>query len=77
MHTRGERVRLAALFFLHAQAAGIWGLAMSNVLRTHGLERIVPYTFACAAVAAMISPLILGSLADQHIPANQIGRAHV
>ena len=74
MHTRGERVRLAVLFFLHAQAAGIWGLAMSNVLRTHGLERIVPYTFACAAVAAMISPLILGSLADQHIPANRLLR---
>lgn len=74
MRERGERVRLAVLFFLHAQAAGMWGLAMSNVLRTHGLERIVPYTFACAAVAAMISPLILGSLADQHIPANRLLR---
>lgn len=74
MHERGERLRLATLFFLHAQAAGMWGLAMSNVLRTHGLERIVPYTFACAAVAAMISPLILGSLADQHIPANRLLR---
>ena len=72
--TRRERVRLAALFFLHAQAAGIWGLAMSNVLRTHGLEIIVPYTFACSALAAMISPLILGSLADQHIPANRLLR---
>ena len=74
MRERGERVRLAVLFFLHAQAAGMWGLAMSHVLRTHGLERIVPYTFACAAVAAMISPLILGSLADQHIPANRLLR---
>ena len=74
MHTRGERVRLAALFFLHAQAAGLWGLAMSNVLRAHGLERIVPYTFACGALAAMISPLILGSLADQQMPANRLLR---
>ena len=40
MRERGERVRLAVLFFLHAQAAGMWGLAMSNVLRTHGLEKI-------------------------------------
>lgn len=74
MHERGERVRLATLFFLHAQAAGMWTLAMSNVLRAHGLERIVPYTFACAALAAMISPLILGSLADQRIPANRLLR---
>ena len=72
--TRGERLHLAVLFFLHAQAAGIWGVAMSNVLRTHGLERIVPYTFACGAFAAMISPLILGSLADQHLPANRLLR---
>ncbi len=74
MHARGERVRLAALFFLHAQAAAIWGLAMSNVLRTHGLEIIVPYTFACSALAAIISPLILGSLADQRVPANRLLR---
>ena len=72
--SRRERVHLAVLFFLHAQAAGMWSLAMSNVLRVHGLESIVPYTFACAALAAMISPLILGSLADQHVPANRLLR---
>ena len=72
--SRRERVHLAVLFFLHAQAAGMWGMAMSNVLRTHGLERLVPYTFACFALAAMISPLILGSLADQHLPANRLLR---
>ena len=74
MHERGERLRLAALFFLHAGAAGMWTLAMSNILRAYGLERIVPYTFACSAMAAMISPLILGSLADQRIPANRLLR---
>ena len=72
--TRRERVHLAVLFFLHAQAAGTWSMAMSNVLRTHGLERIVPYTFACLALAAMISPLILGSLADQRVPADRLLR---
>ena len=71
---RRERLRLAALFFFHAQAAGMWSMAMSNVLRTHGLERIVPYTFACGAFAALISPLILGSLADQHQPATRLLR---
>jgi MFS family permease len=71
---RYERVRLALLFFLHAQAGGMWSMAMSNVLRVHDLERIVPYTFACGAFAAIISPLILGSLADRHIPANRLLR---
>ncbi|HZJ15327.1 MAG TPA: MFS transporter [Chthoniobacteraceae bacterium] len=72
--TRPERLRLSALFFVHAQANGLWFMAMSNVLRAHGFERIVPYTIACYAIAAMISPLVLGSLADQHLPANRLLR---
>ncbi len=69
-----ERWRLSVLFFLHAQASGMWSVAAANVLRAHGLERIVPFTFACGALAAMISPLILGSLADQHLSANRLLR---
>jgi MFS family permease len=72
--TRRDRLRLAALFFIHAQANGMWFMAMSNVLHTHGFDGIVHYTIACYAIAAMISPLVLGSLADQHLPANRLLR---
>ena len=72
--TRGERLRLAILFFLHAGALGMWNMASSNVLKTHGLERIVPYVFAATALAAMISPLMLGALADQRVPATRLVR---
>lgn len=71
---RAERPRLAGLFFLHAHANGMWSLAISNVLRAHGLVRIVPYVFACTALAAIVSPLMLGSLADQRVAANRLLR---
>lgn len=71
---RSQPVRLSFMFFLLAQASGLWGVACSNVLKTHGLERIVPYVFACGSLAAIVSPLILGSLADQRISANRLLR---
>lgn len=69
-----ERTRLALLLFLHAQAGGMWTVAQSNVFRAHGLQQIVPYTVTCGALAAMISPLILGSIADHHVSANRLLR---
>jgi MFS family permease len=71
---RAERPRFAALFFLHAHALGMWSLATSNVLKTHGLEQVVPYVFAANALAAIVSPLVLASLADQRVAANRLLR---
>lgn len=53
---------------------GMWSMSVSNVLKTHGYEMLVPYVFACGALAAIISPLMLGSLADQRVSANQLLR---
>jgi hypothetical protein len=41
-------------------------VTFSNVLKTHGLEPIIPYAFACSALAAFISPLYRLP-ADEHI----------
>ncbi len=72
--SRLERSQLAALFFLHAHAGGMWSVAFSSVLKAHGLERIVPYAFACSSIAAFISPLFVGTLADRHLPADRLLR---
>jgi MFS family permease len=58
---------LATLFFVNAAALGMWTVNFGNVLRTHGLEHIIGYAYACAAVAAFISPLAMGALADQAV----------
>lgn len=68
------RARLCALFFLHAHALGLWGVNLSNVLKSHGFERIVPYVFACNSIAALISPLAVGALADQRMAPERVLR---
>jgi nucleoside transporter len=65
---RFERAELATLFFLNAAAAGMWLVPFGNVLNAHGYGAIVPFGYACSGVAAFISPMIFGALADQHIP---------
>lgn len=49
-------------------------VTFSNVLKAHGLESIIPYAFSCSAVAAFISPLFAGSLADHHYSAERLLR---
>jgi nucleoside transporter len=61
-----EHAELGALFFLHAMAMGMWFVPLSSVLDTHGLHQIKSYAFATSALAAFISPLIFGAMADRH-----------
>lgn len=58
---------LAALFFLNAMAMGMWLVPLGMVLDAHGLSSIRAYAFATSAVAAFISPLIFGAMADRHL----------
>ena len=52
----------------------MWNVPFGNVLRTHGLENIIGYAYACSGVAAFISPLAVGALADQAIPPTRLVR---
>lgn len=63
---KAEYLELITLFFLQGAALGIWFVPLSNVLDAHGLQAIKPYAFACSALAAFISPLIFGAMADRH-----------
>ncbi len=65
---------MAALFFLNAAAIGMWNVPLGNVLKAHGYAAIVPYAYACSAVAAFISPMIFGALADQRISPTRLVR---
>jgi MFS family permease len=46
----------------------MWNVNFGNVLRTYGLEHIIGYAYACGGIAAFISPLAVGALADQAVP---------
>ncbi len=60
-----EYAELAALFFLNAMALGMWFVPLGMVLDAHGLHSIRAYAFATSAIAAFISPLIFGAMADR------------
>ncbi|MCL4788608.1 MAG: MFS transporter [Verrucomicrobia bacterium] len=63
---RAEYAELIILFFLHGATMGMWLVPLSPVLDAHGLSAIKPFAFATSAVAAFISPLIFGAMADRH-----------
>src|SRR5262245_47060778 len=45
----------------------MWFVPLSTVLDAHGLHAIKPFAFATSALAAFVSPLIFGAMADRHV----------
>jgi len=60
-----DYAELATLFFIQWLAMGMWFVPLTNVLDAHGLSGIRPYAFATSAIAAFVSPLIFGAMADR------------
>lgn len=66
---KASRRTLATLFFCTAMPMGMWSVPLANVFTSHGRAHLVPYVYATTAVAAFISPLFVGAMADQrHSP---------
>lgn len=61
-----EYTELTALFLIQGAAMGMWLVPLSAVLDAHGLQAIKPFAFASTAVAAFVSPLFFGAMADRH-----------
>lgn len=62
-----DHAELATLFFVQWLAMGMWFVPLTNVLDAHGLGSIRPIAFATSAVAAFVSPLIFGAMADRAV----------
>jgi MFS family permease len=62
---KAEYAEVVALFFLQGAALGMWFVPLSTVLDAHGLHSIKPFAFAATALAAFVSPLIFGAMADR------------
>lgn len=63
---KAEYAELMILFFIQAAAMSIWFVPLGTVLDGNGLHAIKPLAFATLAIAAFISPLIFGAMADRH-----------
>jgi MFS family permease len=69
-----EYGELAGLFFLQSLAAGTWLVTLGSVLEAHDLAGVRPYAYATTAVAALVSPLLFGAMADRHASPVQVLR---
>lgn len=66
---KASRRTLATLFFFTALPMGMWGVPLANVFTAHGRGHLVPWVLATTSLAAFISPLFVGAMADQkHSP---------
>lgn len=71
MHERGggfSRLEYSLVFFLHGIAMAAWFVPLSPVLEAHGYAGLRSYAFATSAVAALVTPLLFGALADRRTP---------
>ena len=57
---------LMGMYFLQGAALSMWIVPLSTVLEAHGLAAIRPYAFATSGLAAFVSPLFFGAVADRH-----------
>src|SRR5471030_1957120 len=64
---KAEYAELMILFFIQSAAMAIWFVPLGPILDAHGLHGIKSYAFAASAVAAFISPLAFGAMADRHV----------
>lgn len=54
------------MFFVQAIAMAAWFVPLSPVLEAHGYGGLRSYAFATSAVAALVTPLLFGAIADRH-----------
>ncbi len=62
------RGQLAVLFLLQGVGLAAWFVPLSPVLEAHGYAHLRALAFATTAVAALVTPLFFGALADRHVP---------
>jgi nucleoside transporter len=47
-------------------AIGIWMVPLTRILVSHGYSTLPAYAYASSALAAFVSPLVFGAMADRH-----------
>ena len=63
---RAEYFELMGLFFIQGAAMAAWFVPLGTVLDAHGMHQLKPLAFATSALAAFVSPLMFGAMADRH-----------
>lgn len=51
---------------------GMWFVPLGNVLKAYGYGHLLSWVLACSGIAAFVSPLIVGAIADQKLPPTRV-----
>jgi MFS family permease len=71
---KAEYAELMILFIIQSAAMAIWFVPLGPILDAHRMHFIKPFAFAASALAAFISPLMFGAMADRHVPPAKVLR---
>jgi hypothetical protein len=63
-----EKAELMLLLFIQGMALAAWFVPMGSVLDRANHRDLIPFAFACSALAALLSPLFFGAMADRSAP---------
>jgi nucleoside transporter len=66
--------KLGALFFIQWMGLAAFMVPLTLVLNRHGYQRVQPLAFATFALAAFVSPLFFGAVADRHYAPSRVLR---
>ena len=69
-----EKAELMLLLFVHGMALAAWFVPMGGVLKSIQHAELVPFAFATSAIAALLSPLFFGAMADRSVPPLKVMR---
>ncbi|UQN30440.1 MFS transporter [Brachybacterium kimchii] len=71
-------MRLVAMMLLQFMVFGSWFATFGLVLVTNGLGSVIGLAYSLAAVAAIVSPMFLGAIADRFLASQKaLGIAHL
>ncbi|MCS5498362.1 MFS transporter [Cnuibacter physcomitrellae] len=64
--------RLSAMMLLQFMTYGAWWATLGLVLTTYGMASIVGVAYSLAAIGAMVSPLVIGAVADRFFSSQKV-----
>ncbi|MGY4980952.1 MFS transporter [Streptomyces sp. 900105755] len=71
-------VQLVVMMLLEFVVFGSWFATFGLVLATNGLASVIGTAYTLAAVAAIVSPMLLGAIGDRFLPSQKgLGVAHL
>ena len=62
-----EKAELMLLLFIQGMALAAWFVPMGSVLDQANHRELIPFAFAASALAALLSPLFFGAMADRSV----------